>query len=379
MRKKEIEKAAVKQPKARRNSKNPREWTTTVQQVGDTLVFNVFKGSRLIGRHCVNPETGEHANWMAERPAVLKPYPRDAVKEFWSDSQIGYIYMENRPYDYVTGWGTFQWGDKYDKVTALDSKSDELLLMNNKAFNKLIKDTNAFRYGDKESKEKQMLRWRCLISDLEDRYDRNKRMSAEERRVQRVQDLMARVPEVPKDFNDWIYRKMFAGVPGDALYDGEDGWYCSECHLSSPREDYKDLNGNPAKVNKLCICPECGAKTILHRKPKRYTQMISYKAKFCLVSEMAGENDCAVIRHFDAEGIVDPIYRDTKEIPQKPGKILKVMETIRVVMYKQNPGEIFSLDRYGRKAKGKRKAFVIKPTGATTRQGRAGFIRTGRR
>ena len=71
MRKKEIEKTAVKQPKARRNSKNPREWTTTVQQVGDTLVFNVFKGSRLIGRHCVNPETGEHANWMAERACCV--------------------------------------------------------------------------------------------------------------------------------------------------------------------------------------------------------------------------------------------------------------------------------------------------------------------
>jgi hypothetical protein len=363
MRKKEIEKAAVKQPKTRKNEDPKREWKTTVQEVNGVLVFNIFRSKRLLGRHCVNPETGEHANWIAAKPAENGRYPKAAQAEMWSDSQIGYIYTDKSPYEYNMGWGSFRWSDKYDKITALDSTSDELVLMNNKAFSKKFKETILYKHGNKDDRQKAMLRWRNIIADLEDDYDRDKRVSAEERRQQRVQDLMERVPEIPEDFNDWIYDKMFKGLPGDALYDSEEnGWYCSECHLTSPREDYKGLDGKPGKMNRISICPECGAQVILHKKPKRYTQVMTYSAKCCLVSELKGTDECSVMRHFYVTGTVDPIYKDTPEHRSKPGKFLTVKETIRVVMYKQLPTDkiLLTLERIGRHAKGRgKKAFVI--------------------
>ena len=324
MKRKEIEKVPVKKPKWNRS--NTKGWITTAQMADGILILDIFKSKAYQGRHCFNPETGEYDTYVEKVPKTVL---RAETGAYWTASKLGYLYTEGRTHDYTSYYGTFTWDKKYNDITKLASKADYDVI-------KSIKKLKGVNYRSGQLKtDTEMQYWREAVTSLEDSYTSNKSNTAEERRVGRVQDLMDMAHELPPDFSDWAYDKMFKGVPGDAVYDSsDDGWYCSECHITSPRKDFKALDGGKARVNKLCICPECREKLIFHRKPRsglyHFSTVLSYTQRFCLFDSL--NDECSVVRYFTADGRVDPIYKNdgTK------GKVFGLREQVRVVLYKKD-------------------------------------------
>lgn len=305
------------------------DWGTTAQTVKDgsdkILILNVYKSRKLLGRHCLNVRSGEYATWLNGQPGTKSPYPMVATEPMWTGSRISYLYCEGRNYD---AQYYFTYGSKYDAKTRIAGEESKNIVY------KLLKLKG--RTAKKESSWEavpSLTNWRKAADSLEDNYASYMRIRKEERRVKRISDLMDMVPPEPRGLSSWAYDQMFGGVPGTATYDKEtQEWYCSECHDTADRKEYLDENGKPAKMNRICRCPSCGAQVMIHRKSK-YNKVIRYTAKF--VNFCPIDDDISVVRYFDAEATTDSIDKH----PGSRGKAFVIRENIRVVLYKQLPAD----------------------------------------
>lgn len=320
MRKKAIEKLApLSIPKSWRS-----EWGTTVQRLKndkqDTLILNIYRKGTLKARHCIELSTGEYATWFpGSFPVAIGPgeYPMTGSNPMWADRRISYVYQSGCYYSYCYG---FQSETKYDKICALaDEKSKQLM--------------KQILHEKKHPASKDLKRWRNYFDDLESEYMKKVNTDREDRRLKRVNDIMDMVPEIPENFGSWAYDQMFGGVPGEALYDiGSKKWFCSECHKKSERDSFKDESGSRAKTDRIGICPECGAKLMMHRKTVKYNRGISYRKKFVLFNVI--DKHLSVVRYFDAYASTDASYDTSFK-----GKKFSIEEHIRIVLCKFNAGD----------------------------------------
>lgn len=309
-------------------------WGTTAQREDvngdDILILNIFKTNRLAARHCINLGTGEYATWLAAKDSVKIPYPMAGSEAVWTDRQLSFVYCEG---DYYRAGYDFAWNDRtWNRNTELVGRASKDIIAG------ILEEEKAKREkvileGRFQSYPQipELPKWRIYFNDLEEAYARKKRVACEDRRLKRVNDVMHLMPELPGDFEDWVYKQMFAGVPGEAIHDVHSGlWFCSECHEKSEREKFRDEKGSKAKTNGIGICPVCGAQVRIQRKTKVYNKCIKYSLKVCLFNVI--DEELSVVRYFDAIATSTTIQK-----PDEPrGKKLSVQENIRIVLPKES-------------------------------------------
>ncbi len=173
-----------------------------------------------------------------------------------------------------------------------------------------------------------------VVCALERDYNGNERRSAEERKQNRIDDLMNTVPPLPDNLMDWVRETVWPNdflFPSDAEYDTEDehgkAYYCTACRKL---HRYKA----PVKLGALERCPETGRTLIRKRKGSK----IEDREKI-LVLQRAGQG-LSVARHlnlrrwmFDGRADID------------------VMEEIRIILYQRDSVEPFRQDKKDKKDK----------------------------
>ena len=292
------------------------EWGTTVQQLNDVMIFNVYKRRHLVGRHCVNSITGEYSTWLNSNAPVMAPYNMAGKDPLWTDRQVSFLYCPNL----YTAYCCFS-GKKYDEITYIPDKKDREILR------KVFKLSDEKKSGAEYSLY-PVRQWRREVENRESAYSTQKRRNTEDRRVGRVQDLMDRIPDVPKDFEDWCYNFMFGGIPGTASYHATTKlWYCSECHEESERDSFRYEDGSRAKTNTVGFCPVCGARVTVGRKTLKYTPVIKYSSQVVMFNDI--DDNLAVVRYFDISAYTDP-----EAIMVTKGKHMDIAENIRIVLHK---------------------------------------------
>lgn len=221
MKKREI--LALPVPKVRARS----GWTVKATLAGETLVLDVFQGKEHFARHAVMTGSGEYATWFPKTGWTNQKVEAAIGCEEW---EYGQLYYYNAGRKQKERWNL--------------SKEDEKLIM------------SLFRPRWKESNSLS------VISDKESHYGREKRMNAEERRLDRVNETMARIPAIPVGFKRWIDEKL-CGCR-DYAVKAEGGFSCSGCGeiFLPPKE---------ARNHDEVECPWCGAKLILEKRKKDVT------------------------------------------------------------------------------------------------------------
>lgn len=239
MKKKLIEKTPIPA------TKHKGYWTV-LQIVEGILVLNLFYDKKLQLRHCFNPDTYEYATWKPEGV-----WNREKIKSAYNGETTVYYY----------GCRERSGISQQDKATIANILSDE----------------------------KQWLPSDPIeaIGLLEEDANREKRIQAEDRRMERVNARMRRVPLEPWDLALWIDKKETGGMDYCLKDRKTKRWSCSAC-------------GNEFELNKkyrnhdMITCPKC-KKEIKYLTRK---QRIMKHTHFCLIQPM--DEKTAVARHYAA-------------------------------------------------------------------------------
>ena len=225
------------------------KWWITVQEIENILVLNVYHGKILISRYCINKKTHEfkilkNGVWYSRKIA-------DAVE--------------------LDGWYSTEEIKKRFRMSKEDRK-------------KII---DAF--------EKDVPKWAKEPFEIIDRVEtekrRRERERAEIRRMDKVNEMMRKVPETPGDIKEWINQKEINGEDY-CLKDKESGkWSCSACGRSFQKAKYK---GKPQNDD-IVICPKCG-KELRYKTRKRKIDIWTHIALIQQIDE-----EMSVVRYFDVE------------------------------------------------------------------------------
>lgn len=215
MRKKLIE--STQPPKCRK-----RGWWTIVQEIENIIVLNIFCDGILKSRHCINIAKKDYATWL----------PRGE----WTACKIEWSY------DIETEWQYGYYNKNKVKLFML-SDSDKKLLYE--------------RFGEDNLSSQSYLFE--LISKSEYEWAHERREEGEKRRRKKVDDVMSKIPPLPDDIGDWFYKTAVG--ENFAFKDKETGRFvCTVCHKGTPREKYKQDNGEPVRNNDVVLCPRCGSR-----------------------------------------------------------------------------------------------------------------------
>ena len=268
-------------------------WNITCQIISDILVLNVWANKELFARHAVNINTGEYAT---QKGAI------------WFDSKVEYaIGMQ------VEIYGDCYWhGATYkslEKERFRISKADEFIIRE-----KINKKQSYKNYTPME-----------MISVIETEYGRKQRQNREIRRMNRVEAMMAKIPDVPEDIWEWTENVCFHGEDY-CLMDRDTGkWSCSACGHTYDKKDIKKIEkkygldkGNKIRHNDLFECPHCGKDIILKKTNKKVRKL----EHFCLIQPI--DDEVAVARHFSAVRMCKPGIKAEQII----------QEEIRIVLFK---------------------------------------------
>lgn len=278
-----MKKAKVEQLEPKKTRKNG--WWITTQLIDDSvLVLNIYKNKILQARHCINVLTGEYATLKGKVWSTTK-----IERALGSDYDARYYYS----------------ADSKMKDRGKMSEEDENYIRN-------VIQTN-YSYSRDCVAE--------LISRKETEYQREKREIAEMNRIQKVNDTMAKVPDVPNGIKDWINQR--ACGQDYMLKDRETGlWTCSSCGKESKETQIKTESKAKPRNNDIVICPKCKKRVqILTRK-----KSVDVITHFALVQPI--DDEMSVIRHFKAEIYCAPKIR----------KQIGINEEIRIIMYKDAQG-----------------------------------------
>lgn len=273
MKRKAIEKIAPVQP-----TKEGR-YITTVQMIENILVLNVYKNGQLLGRHALNPKTGEYAQYW------------EKTKK-WSVSKFAAL-LEVENYGWGYGYSLYD----ANKKTVFDTVNQEEIVK------KVLKTENLCSYRTYD-----------LINEAETEYQKNKREKTENNRMQRINDKMKLVPAIPKDAYQWIWR--MEGAEDFAFFNKDTGkWYCTACQKHYTEELLKRADqGIKICHNDMIICPKCGKEVMA----KKRTKVIERETHFHMLQRMEG--NMITFRHFD----VSIIWNST-------GRVIYINEAIREI------------------------------------------------
>lgn len=274
MRRKEIEKL---EPIKTRKSKK----IITVQELDNILILNFYEDKQLCGRYCMNTDTYEYESYFPQ-------------KEEWSSRKLAT----------VTGYEPCYYSNHtIEKEVAFNSKEDK------DKVNVLLKAESVYYTGIR------------LIDQREKEYCDNKRRNAEGSRVRKIRNLMDKVPEMPKDFKEWIY-KMAAGNADYAFFSKEDKkWTCTACGKEYDERFLHRVDGEKKiRHNDMVICPRCKK----HIQVKKRNNGIEKTSHSMILQNI--NDDMSVARHFDIN-----IYWGFK------GKKIEISEAMRFLLYRNHP------------------------------------------
>lgn len=216
MRKKLVENTAP--PKHRRKG-----WWTIVQETEGIIVLNIFQDGILKSRHCIDTAGKDYATWFPEGK--------------WSRRKIEWSY------DVEAEWQCCYYDKSRAKLFRV-SDTDRKLLLDRFPCPKAFYDRTDI-FG--------------IIGYTEYKWAAERREKTEERRMEKVDALMAKMPPLPDGLEDWFY----STAVGEefALKNSETGQFvCTVCRNEAPREAYRRDDGGPAKNNDMAACPQCGSR-----------------------------------------------------------------------------------------------------------------------
>lgn len=133
------------------------------------------------------------------------------------------------------------------------------------------------------------------IESEESEFSRNQRISAEDRRQQRIREKMLMVPPIPADFEDWFFRVSGLDELNYLIYDEENEHYkCTACGKKIPA-------GKGIRNLKRTVCPECGTEVTPRRNRNQLT--ITVEGHVALFQKI--DHYTVVQRDIDLEAVYD--------------------------------------------------------------------------
>lgn len=251
----------------------------TAQEAGGILILNIFQDRRLLARYCMDSENYEYGAW-------------DAAEEKWNGRKFESIFDGEKSVYYYSGY-------LRESDVAFDGREDRDLIST------ILK---------KEHWRNDVVQ---LIDYRESEYSCDARKRKENRRRQRVQDVMDRVPEKPEGIKDWIAERA-AGDMAYFFFDRErKTWNCTECREQIPEKQLKRADGGRMRNGDRTVCPRCGRTC----QAVRRTDRREIQTHFCLIQPV--DQEMGVARHFDVRILWD-----------KGGRRTKLSESMRIVLFK---------------------------------------------
>lgn len=213
------------------------------------LILDLFREKMYVGRYALNTRTGEHACVLdAERwrsCKLLRAMGHEPMYESFRNPRVS---------------KDFEW----------DTKADE----------QLAKKALSISSG----KENPLV----AIQNIEEGYDRKRRLRAKEAKYRRIDKLMNEIPEEDEAFRKWAYKSCKEGY---LFLNKENRTYgCSNC---GSQVSEKEL-GKP-KQGEIKKCPECGQRAVI----KKRSRQIRAKAKVCKLEKVTSEY--SVARHYKVQ------------------------------------------------------------------------------
>ncbi len=251
----------------------------TAQETGGILILNIFQDRQLRARYCIDSRNYEYGAW-------------DAASGKWNSRKFEGVFDEGKDSCYYSGY--LQEGD-----VAFDSREDRELIST------MLK---------KEAWRRDAIQ---LIEARESEYSWDARERKEDRRRERVRDVMDRVPEEPEGLKDWIAERA-AGDLTYFFFDREQKtWNCTECGKQIPEKQLKRADGGRLRHGDRTACPRCGRTC----QAVRRTDRREIKTHFCLIQPV--DQEMGVARHFDVSILWS-----------KGGRRTKLSESMRIVLFK---------------------------------------------
>lgn len=245
-----------------------------VEGLDGVLVLDAFMDGQYFGRYAQVIETGEYA---AKRQN----------EKLWHTWRID-AFLNERKYEY--------WMGKPEGWRFENAKQQ-------KKVQELVK--TASYYGNPASTEGII----STISDNEYHYNSEKRSRAYDRKAERVNELMAAVPDVPEDFEKW-WLDTCEGVKNEeyVFYDKEkDIYHCTACGQNH------SIKG--AKHRQDYICKRSGKRTTVIRRQK----------------SIRHDDYAVVISPVNSEWSVERLFK-MAVVYNDLGKFVYPEETIRVML-----------------------------------------------
>lgn len=252
MKKKKIEKLQIAPTK-----KNG--FIATVQTLDSILVMNIYRDLKLLGRYCMDTETSEFAQWVAD-------------KNIWNGCKLASLLGYEPPYWYYSIWSHTD--------LKFNSAEEEQLVVDMLSKGQRYVEKNALR----------------AIRDREEEYASDKREKAEFNRRNRVKNKMSMVPPIPEDMRDWIFQTAAGGVDF-AFYDKKSKkWSCTACGRTLSEKIWKRKDGEKKiRHNDDTICPNC--KKVIQAKKR--VGCIEVQTNVMLLQPV--NEEYSVARHFDVK------------------------------------------------------------------------------
>ena len=252
----------------------------TAQEAGGILILNIFQDRQLRARYCMDSGSYEYGAW-------------DAAAGKWNSRKFEGVFYDKKINS------CYYSGCMQEEDVAFDSREDRELIST------MLK---------KEDWRKDVIR---LLNAREEKYSWDAREQKEYRRRERVQDVMARVPEKPEGIKAWIEQKA-AGDLAYLFFDrGEGTWNCTDCGKRVPEKQLKRADGGQVRHGDRTACPRCGRTC----QAVRRTDKKEVKTHFCLIQPM--DREMGVARHFDVRILWD-----------KDGRHTRLSESMRILLFK---------------------------------------------
>lgn len=253
----------------------------TVQQMDNILILNVYSDKEMRGRYCIDTITHEYESWNAE-------------DEMWHKQKL--MSLLDPMYEPYTQYFVY-----YSANAEFNSKEEQALV------DKLLDKKHAYCSNTFDCIERREIE-----------FGRDRREHAENRRINRVNTLMSKIPNMPSDIDAWILKRA-AGEADYAFFDKESGkWTCTACKKTYAEKYLKREDGEKkVRHNDMAICPRC--KKIIRAKRRGSKKELA--THFMLLQSI--DSDMSVARHFDVAICWS-----------SAGKTISMSESIRFLLYK---------------------------------------------
>lgn len=289
MKKKAVEAAAPVYLSGKNSGKEG--YINTVQQCecGEILVLNLFKDGILKGRHAISTETGEYAQYNAE-------------KKYWTKQR----YATLMDYD-VSPYGYYS---VYEARKEMRFDTEEQRQQAENALCRLNERTGTFPGYEI---------W-DMIEEAEQAYNRTVREKTENNRVDRIKALMARIPDISGDIREWMAGQENAGAC--LIYDKQEGKGCCTCCGGIFGKE--SFGTKKIRNGSALSCPGCGERV----QTKTRIKSIRKKGAYYLLQKAGG--DMTVLR-----------CMDTLTEWTAAGRKVSVNESARVILYPGKEGRVY--------------------------------------